>query len=198
MGSKKPYELYIVGLSIPCISQSDIRPLHWVPHKLSDSQKASRIESSRVVDPTSPPPVVHPVATIGWGHIFDSNPWGVMVLHLDRSSDDLTARWRWGPDREKCMIQSQKLMLRFAWNPHGFQVVDALACHLKRRDIHGRLLYLKYSHLDHCSAWRERWKEVGLACAQCKTPYGKSDKTVLRWQFLANCTISNVHLTRQT
>jgi predicted RNA-binding protein YlxR (DUF448 family) len=31
------------------------------------------------------------------------------------------------PDREKHMIQSQKLMLTFVWNPHGFHVVDAMA-----------------------------------------------------------------------
>jgi hypothetical protein len=30
------------------------------------------------------------------------------------------------PDREKCMIQSPKLTVMFVWNPHGFQVVDAI------------------------------------------------------------------------
>jgi hypothetical protein len=29
-------------------------------------------------------------------------------------------------DREKHMIQSQKLMLTFLWNPHGFQIVDTM------------------------------------------------------------------------
>jgi hypothetical protein len=29
-------------------------------------------------------------------------------------------------DREKPMIQSPKLMQTFMWNPHGFQVVDAM------------------------------------------------------------------------
>jgi hypothetical protein len=33
------------------------------------------------------------------------------------------------PDREKHMIQSSKLMLRFVWNPHGFQTIDAMPCH---------------------------------------------------------------------
>jgi hypothetical protein len=40
------------------------------------------------------------------------------------------------PDREKRKIQSPKLMLTFVWNPHGFQVVDAMQCHAKRRDVH--------------------------------------------------------------
>jgi hypothetical protein len=31
------------------------------------------------------------------------------------------------PDREKHMIQSPTLMLMFVWNPHGFQVVDAMS-----------------------------------------------------------------------
>jgi hypothetical protein len=30
-------------------------------------------------------------------------------------------------DREKHKIQSLKLMLTFVWNPHGFQVVDAMS-----------------------------------------------------------------------
>jgi hypothetical protein len=31
------------------------------------------------------------------------------------------------PDRKKHMIQSPKLTLRFFWNSHGFQLVDAMA-----------------------------------------------------------------------
>jgi hypothetical protein len=46
MGSQKLYKLDIVGLSILGISQSDIRYLHYVPHKLSDSQQASQVELS--------------------------------------------------------------------------------------------------------------------------------------------------------
>jgi hypothetical protein len=30
------------------------------------------------------------------------------------------------PGREKHMIQSPKLMPVFVWNPHGFQIVDAM------------------------------------------------------------------------
>jgi hypothetical protein len=41
-----PKALYIVGLWILCISQSDIRHLHWVSDKLSESQKATQVESS--------------------------------------------------------------------------------------------------------------------------------------------------------
>jgi hypothetical protein len=48
-------------------------------------------------------------------------------------------------DREKHMIQSSKFKQTFVWNPHGFQVVDAMPCHAKRRDVRSRLLYLKYS-----------------------------------------------------
>jgi hypothetical protein len=33
--------LYIIDLSILCISQSDSRHLHWIPHKLSDSQQSA-------------------------------------------------------------------------------------------------------------------------------------------------------------
>jgi hypothetical protein len=36
--------LYLGSLSILCISRSDIGHLHWVPHKLSDSQNASQVE----------------------------------------------------------------------------------------------------------------------------------------------------------
>jgi hypothetical protein len=32
------------------------------------------------------------------------------------------------PDRENHMIESPKLMLTFVWNPHGFQIVDAIPC----------------------------------------------------------------------
>jgi hypothetical protein len=42
------------------------------------------------------------------------------------------------PDREKHMIDYPILMPALGWNPHGFQVVDAMRCHAKRRDIHGR------------------------------------------------------------
>jgi hypothetical protein len=44
MRSKTLHKLHIVGLSILCISQSDIKHLHWVSDKPSDSQKASRVE----------------------------------------------------------------------------------------------------------------------------------------------------------
>jgi hypothetical protein len=64
----------------------------------------------------------------------------------------------------------------------------AMPCHPKRRDVHGRLLSPKYSHWHRCSACRERWKEIGHACGQCKIRYRNSDKNGLRWPFLANCT----------
>jgi hypothetical protein len=64
-----PKALDIVGLSILCISQSDIRHLHWVPHTLSDRQKANR-----VVDPTSRPPVIHPASRIRWGYTIHISP----------------------------------------------------------------------------------------------------------------------------
>jgi hypothetical protein len=41
-----PKALYIVGLSILCISRSDIRSLHRVPHKLSDNEKTRQVELS--------------------------------------------------------------------------------------------------------------------------------------------------------
>jgi hypothetical protein len=41
-----PKPLDIVRLSILCISQADIRHLHWVTHKLSDSQKANQVKFS--------------------------------------------------------------------------------------------------------------------------------------------------------
>jgi hypothetical protein len=54
-----------------------------------------------------------------------------MGLLVDRSSHDLI--WLADrdeiPDREKHMIQSPKLMPMFVWNPHGFQLVDAMPCH---------------------------------------------------------------------
>jgi hypothetical protein len=37
--SKTLDELSIIGLSILCLPQSGIRHLHWLPHKLSDSQQ---------------------------------------------------------------------------------------------------------------------------------------------------------------
>jgi hypothetical protein len=91
-----------------------------------------------------------------------------MVLLLERLNHEMI----WlpdggeGSDREKQMIQSPKSMPTFVWNPHGFQVVDAMPCHTKRRDVHGRLLYLKYSHRDHCSAWRE--VKGGWSCMRRK------------------------------
>jgi hypothetical protein len=39
---------------------------------------------------------------------------------------------------------------------------------------------------------RKRWKEIGRACEQCKVTYRKRDKSILRWQFLANCTTSTI------
>jgi hypothetical protein len=55
-------------------------------------------------------------------------------------------------DWEKHMIQIAKLVSIFVWNPHEFQVVDTTPWHAKRRDIHGHLLYPKYSHQDRYSA----------------------------------------------
>jgi hypothetical protein len=82
-----------------------------------------------------------------------------MVLLIDRSEHEMI----WLPEgddipnREKHMIQSPKWMLMFVWNPHGFQVVDAMRCHVERRNVHGRLVYPKYSHRDRCLGveWRE-------------------------------------------
>jgi hypothetical protein len=38
--------------------------------------------------------------------------------------------------------------------------------------------------------WREMWTELNRACGQCKIACSKSEKSALRWQFLANCTTS--------
>jgi hypothetical protein len=54
-----------------------------------------------------------------------------MVLVVDRSDHEMI----WLPDGdeicdwERPMIQNPKLMLTSVWNPHGFQVVDAMSCH---------------------------------------------------------------------
>jgi hypothetical protein len=57
-----------------------------------------------------------------------------MVLFVDRSDYEMI--WLPDgdeiPDREKHMIQSPKLMLTVVWNPHGFQVVDAVSCQKER------------------------------------------------------------------
>jgi hypothetical protein len=90
---------------------SDIRHLHWVPHKLSDNQK-----SNRVVDPTSRPPVVDPASRIKWGHILHIFALNESWFYL---STDQIMRWSGCQmkmrddvsDREKHMIQSPKLML---------------------------------------------------------------------------------------
>jgi hypothetical protein len=51
-----------------------------------------------------------------------------MILLVDRSDHEMI--WLPDgdevPDREKHMIQNPKLMLTFVWNPHEFQVVDAM------------------------------------------------------------------------
>jgi hypothetical protein len=53
-----------------------------------------------------------------------------MVLLVNRSDHEII--WLPDgdevPDREKHMIQSPKLMQTFVWNPHGFQIVDAMQC----------------------------------------------------------------------
>jgi hypothetical protein len=128
----------------------------------------------------------------------------VMVLLADRSWDKLAVRWKWGPDREKHIIQSLKLMLAFAWNSHVLQVVDAMSyhvmschvmschvmsCHAKMRDVHGRLSYPKYSHWDRCSAWREvkgYWSCIRTMQGHIQQKW----ESVLWWQFLANCKTS--------
>jgi hypothetical protein len=38
----------------------------------------------------------------------------------------------------------------------------------------------------------ERWKEISRACTQCKATYGKSEKSVLQWQFHAHCATSTI------
>jgi hypothetical protein len=123
----------------------------------SSSAVRRQVESTRAVNPTSQPPVVHPASGIGCIYIFTLDESLFMVLLVDRL-DHETIWLPDGdevPDREKHMIQSPKLMLAFAWNPHGFQVVDVMSCHAKTRDVHGRLLYPKYSHRDRCLAWKE-------------------------------------------
>jgi hypothetical protein len=60
------YHRLVDSLQFTFIHQtSDIRYLHWIPRKLSDSQKANR-----VVDSTSRPPVVHPASRMGRGYIL--------------------------------------------------------------------------------------------------------------------------------
>jgi hypothetical protein len=107
------------------------------PSKLSDSQKASQLKSSRVVDSTPSRSVVHPESNLVWDTYSPLTSESWLSLSADHEmtwlpdGDEV-------PDREKHMIQSPKLMLTFVWNLHEFQVVDATACHAKRGEIHRR------------------------------------------------------------
>jgi hypothetical protein len=99
------------------------------------------------------------------------------------------------PDREKHMIQTPKLMFTFGWNPDGFHVVDAMPSHAKRRDVQSRLVCPNYRDRDRFVARRGAEREVkgGWSCMrimQGKAAYSKSNKSVLGWHFLANCTTS--------
>jgi hypothetical protein len=75
-------------LSILCISQSDIIHFHWVPHKLSGSQKASRAESnywSNFMTSCCPSGIKDRIKI----HIMCINCWQAMVLLLDRSDHEM-------------------------------------------------------------------------------------------------------------
>jgi hypothetical protein len=103
---------------------SDIRHLHWVPHEFSDSQKASQVELSIELRDVL-------LSIRHQGQNEDTSERLTSHQSCFYLSADHEMIWlRDGdevPDRGKYVIQSQKLMLAFVWNPHAFQVVDPMS-----------------------------------------------------------------------
>jgi hypothetical protein len=59
-----------------------------------------------------------------------------------------------------------------------------MACQAKRTDVHGRLLYLKYSHEDRCSAWREGERRLIVQANHAKPQSAKVTKAFCDDNFL--------------
>jgi hypothetical protein len=57
-------------------------------------------------------------------------------------------------DRERHRIQSPKLMLPFVWNSHGFQVADAIPCHVMPKGEMFTAAYYVRNILTEIIAWR--------------------------------------------
>jgi histone-lysine N-methyltransferase SETMAR len=96
------------------------RHLRWVPHALSQLQKAQRVELSREL-----------LRTLRIQH---DRAWHDIVT-LDESwfylTTDHESIWlpEGGavPERERHTIQSKKFMLTIVWNPSGFHLINILA-----------------------------------------------------------------------
>jgi hypothetical protein len=107
-----------------------VRHLHWIHHKLSDSEKASQVKSNRV----------ELLIQLRNLQLSIRHQECGFILTLDESwfylPTDHEMTWLpdgdEGPDREKHMIQSPKLMPMCVWNPQGFQVIDSIPCQKER------------------------------------------------------------------
>jgi hypothetical protein len=100
-------------------------------------------------------------------------------------------------DREKQMIQSSKLMPTFVWNPHGFQVVDAIPCPLMPKgEMFTAAHYIRiFSSKSLLGVEREvKGDSSWIRTMQGKAAKSKSDKNVLQCQFISNCTISTASI----
>ena len=101
-----------------------VRYLRWILHRLSDQQKAIRVNLSREL--------------LRVLEVQQSRSWHDIVT-LDESwfyfSTDHERMWlapgETVPDRERHLIQSPKMMITIVWNPSGFHIVTALPKGLK-------------------------------------------------------------------
>jgi hypothetical protein len=112
-----------------------VRHLRWIPHHLSDDQKAISRQSDgnqmaiRVNLSRELLAVLEAQQSRGWDDIVTlDESWFEFSMNHERI---WFAREEPVPDRERYIIQSQKIMITIIWNPNGFHVVTALPTGLK-------------------------------------------------------------------
>jgi transposase len=96
-----------------------VKHLHWVPHSLTDTQKAPRITLSN-----QPLLEIHSIKHHGWHFIITlDDSW--FYLSTDHEQIWLQPDQE-PPKRAKHTIQDKKIMVTIAWNALGFHLVEAL------------------------------------------------------------------------
>jgi hypothetical protein len=90
-----------------------------VPHLLSHSQKLDRVTLSQELLPMLEQQKQrswHDIVTLDDSWFYLNTDHELIWLHPDGEI----------PERERCTIQSEKVMLTIVWNPSGFHLINVL------------------------------------------------------------------------
>jgi histone-lysine N-methyltransferase SETMAR len=119
------------------------RHLRWVPHILSGIQKETRVELSKQLLK-----VLEVQEDRAWHDIITlDESWFYLTTEHERIWLPEGANV---PDREQPTVQTKKIMLTIAWNPHGFHVIKVLP---KGRKFNAE--YYAFEILEPLSRWHK-------------------------------------------